>query len=127
MEIIQHRDRRGNVWRFGIDCTPAQSETIRGALAAVRNMGGRAVLSISGILEAERNGPLYADIEGALLRGLAERFPAPQRIAPGIAPTPPKPQPVQEPQRTAPPMQSPAPVPEEPEQETRPGYWWENL
>lgn len=33
METLTHRDRRGRVWRFGIDCTRPQYETIRGALA----------------------------------------------------------------------------------------------
>lgn len=112
METLTHRDRRGRVWRFGIDCTRPQYDTIRGALAAVRNMGNRHALSISAIMDAERNGELFADVEAAMLQGLAARFPEPQ--------------PVQE-TRQARPMQSPAPVPEENERETRPGYWWENL
>lgn len=113
METLTHTDRRGRVWRFGIDCTRPQYEAIRGALAAVRNMGNRRALSISALMDAERNGELFADVEAAMLRGLADRFPEPQR---------------QQPTQQARPMQSPAPVPEETAADETPGrYWWENL
>lgn len=75
---ITHRDRNGNYWRFVINCTPQQGEQIRRTLAGVRNMGNRAALSISAIIDADANGPLYAEFENAVLQGLAARFPADQ-------------------------------------------------
>lgn len=117
METLTHTDRRGNVWRFGIDCTRPQYDTIRGALAAVRNMGNRHALSISGLMEAERTGGLYADIEAAMLRGLAERFPVP---------APPQPQPKRIEQQPATP-QAAAPDGLNAADDPAPGYWWENL
>lgn len=75
---ITHRDRNGNYWRFVINCPPQQGEQIRRTLAGVRNMGNRAALSISAIIDADANGPLYAEFENAVLQGLAARFPADQ-------------------------------------------------
>ncbi len=120
METITHTDRRGRVWRFGIDCSRPQYDTIRGALAAVRNMGNRHALSISGIMEAERNGELFASIENAMLQGLAERFPEPQRpeVVTLRQQRPPAPLPL---------VPAAPTVPNDPAEESPRGYWWEDM
>lgn len=111
VEILTHTDRRGRAWRFGIDCTRHQYEAIRGALAAVRNMGNRAGLGLPALMDAERNGALFADIEAAMLQGLAQRFPEPQQGT-----------------RQARPMRPPNAVLDEADaDEAAPGYWWEKL
>ena len=116
METLTHTDRRGNVWRFGIDCTRPQYDTIRGALAAVRNMGNRRALSISALMDAERNGELFADVEAAMLRGLAARFPVP-------SPAPREPA-----RQQAAPTRSTAPALDDPADDETPGrFWWNDL
>ena len=127
---IQHRDRNGKFWRFRIDCTPEQADAIRAALACVRNMGRGPALSLANLKSDAENGPLYAAIEAALLRGLADAFPL----------TPPRqdPPPTHE-RREAP--ADPPPTPSQPqpyaaeipgtlrvvETDERPGYWWERF
>ena len=126
---IHHRDRTGKNWVFLIDCNPEQAERIREALARVRNMGRAGVPSLSGIAKDEQNGPLYASVEAAMLRGLADAFPAASRRqdpAPGpgrpqgAADAPPTPQP--EPYRGELPgtLRSVSDAADE-----RPPYWWE--
>lgn len=110
---ITHRDRNGNYWRFGINCTPEQADTIRRALAGVRNMGRPAALSIGALIEETNNAPLFADIETAILRGLAAAFPY-------RTPTPPQPQQGRPtPGRLFPEPEAPA------DDEPAPRYWWE--
>ena len=128
---IHHRDRNGKNWVFLIDCTPEQADRIREALARLRNMGRAGVPSLSGIAKDEQNGPLYASVEAAMLRGLADAFPAvPRRQDP--QPTPPRPQGA----ATAAPTPQPEPyrgeIPGElrtvaDAADERPAYWWEQL
>lgn len=114
---ITHRDRNGQYWRFGINCTPEQAETIRRALAGVRNMGRPHVLSISALIEEQAAGGIFADVETAILRGLADAFPV------RITPEPPTPQ--------EPPKKEPGPAPlrtirnSNADDEPGPRYWWE--
>lgn len=115
---VTHTDRRGNRWRFSVPCTPYQFERLRGLLAAARNMGGRDVLTLSGIRDADANAAFYSDVEGALLAGLLRRFP-PQAAPMDAAADRGEPQPVQEQERPTP---SPAPADDEPRR-----FWWEDL
>lgn len=126
---IHHRDRTGKNWVFLIDCNPEQAERIREALARVRNMGRAGVPSLSGIAKDEQNGPLYASVEAAMLRGLADAFPAASRRQDptpgpgrpqGAADAPPTPQP--EPYRGELPgtLRTVSDAADE-----RPPYWWE--
>lgn len=117
---ITHRDRNGQYWRFGIDCTAEQGETIRRALAGVRNMGRPHALSISALMEEHNAGEVFANVETAILRGLADAFPV--RKTP--EPTPPQPQQEHNTpgQRFAAPPRS---VPEAADDEPAPRYWWE--
>lgn len=115
---ITHRDRNGQYWRFGIDCTAEQGETIRRALAGVRNMGRPHALSISALMDEQAAGEVFANVETAILRGLAAAFPVQDAAKPQALrkPTPPQPQPVQAaalfPEGTA-------------DDEPAPRYWWE--
>jgi len=116
MEPVTHRDRRGNVWRFGINCTREQRETIRRALAGVRNMGNRDALTLSRLLadadNPDGNPAVFADVEAAMLRGLAERFPV--RVCRGL--------------KLEPPEQEPAPWNAATAADESPGpYWWEDI
>ena len=111
---ITHRDRNGQYWRFNIDCTAEQGEKIRQTLAGVRNMGRARALSISALMEEQAAGRIFADVETAILRGLADAFPyretpEPQGLRNRPEPTPPQPQPVQV----------------TPADDTAPRYWWE--
>lgn len=124
---ITHQDSRGNLWRFGIDCTPAEFEQIRGMLARVRSVGtgGARPLSLSAIAEDRKRETIGREVEAALLAGLLQRFPAPDRIAPDAPRIFPPQRGNQEPTRTPAPVQLPAA--DETEQEQGPRYWWENL
>lgn len=123
---ITHRDRNGQYWRFGIDCTAEQGETIRRALAGVRNMGRPHALSLSALMEEHNAGEVFANVETAILRGLADAFPVRITPEPEGRPDPTPPQPQQEHntpgQRFAAPPRS---VPEAADDEPAPRYWWE--
>ena len=82
MTAIEHRDRTGKLWVFGIDGTRAQLDAIRAALACVRNMRTRPPCSISALTSAEHNAPVFDAVEAAILEGLAARFPAPEPPTP---------------------------------------------
>lgn len=116
--VITHQDRNGQFWRFNIDCTNEQGEKIRRALAGVRNMGRARNLSITELTEEYAAGDLFANVEAALLRGLADTFPVraalePQGLRPGV---PTEPQPVQA---------APSLFPEAAADEPAPRFWWE--
>ena len=135
---ITHQDSRGNLWRFGIDCTPAEFEQIRGMLARVRAMGtgGPRPLSLSAISEDRKRETVGREIEAALLAGLLQRFPAPGTPANGYIFPPQRNQPEtnQQPTRKQP-QNNPGTTPKQPqptaadetEQEPAPRYWWIDL
>jgi len=72
---IEHTDRQGNAWRFTLDCTLQQANSINEILAGFRVMGGRQLLTITGILNADDNARFYADLENVFLSALSQRFP----------------------------------------------------
>lgn len=126
--VIQHRDRNGQYWRFCIDCTTEQADAIRRALAGVRNMGRPAALSISAIMEEQAAGEIFAAVETAILRGLADTFPV--QIAPEPQPRrDPTPTPQEQPKtETAPGLINPGPLRvihnSAADDEPGPRYWW---
>ena len=89
--IISHTDRKGETWRFCVDCEPVQARAILRALAGVRNMRTAPACSLTEIVENEpRNAELFASIERAVLQGLAEAFPVIQvEAVEASEPTPP--------------------------------------
>lgn len=118
MEILTHRDRRGKLWRFGLDCTAHQCALFRRELHKLCRLGVELhPLSIAGMTEDIENGDFFADVEAAILHGLADAFPPPPEFCTGAENMPPVPQ-------DAGPLPRPViPTPAD----DRPRFWWENL